>query len=164
MTVRFASSARSTVGLEWEVMLADGESGNLVGRAPEVLASLEEQTAHERFTITGELLTNTVEVTSGVGATVAEATHDIADAIAAVRTVTNPMGVELLCAGSHPFAQWYDQRVTDKTRYHALIDRTQWWGRNMMIWGIHVHIGVDDVRKVIPIINALSVYLPHLQA
>lgn len=164
MTVPFATSTRSSVGLEWELMLADGESGNLVGRAPEVLAALGEDTALERFTVTGELLTNTIEVTSGVGDTVAAATDDIADAIAAVRTVTDPLGVELLCAGSHPFAQWYDQEVTDNTRYHTLIDRTQWWGRNMMIWGIHVHVGVDDVMKVFPIINALALYLPHLQA
>jgi glutamate---cysteine ligase / carboxylate-amine ligase len=164
MTVPFATSARSSVGLEWELMLADGATGDLVGRAPEVIDRLEEQTALERYTVTGELLTNTVEVTSGIGATVAAAVDDIADAIAAVRTVTNPMEVELLCAGSHPFAQWYDQRVTDKTRYHTLIERTQWWGRNMMIWGIHVHVGVEDVRKVFPIINALAVYLPHLQA
>ena len=54
--------------------------------------------------------------------------------------------------------------MTDKTRYNTLIERTQWWGRNMMIWGIHVHIGVDDVNKVLPIVNALAVYLPHLQA
>ena len=114
--------------------------------------------------MTGELLTNTVEVTSGIGDTVAAAVDDIADAIAAVRTVTNPMDVELLCAGSHPFAQWYDQGITDKTRYHKLIERTQWWGRNMMIWGIHVHVGVEDVNKVFPIINALAAYLPHLQA
>lgn len=164
MTVPFATSTRSSVGLEWEIMLADGESGNLVGRAPEIIAALTEDTALERFTVTGELLTNTIEVTSGVGDTVAAATDDIADAIAAVRTITNPMNVELLCAGSHPFAQWYDQEVTDKTRYHTLIERTQWWGRNMMIWGIHVHVGVDDVNKVLPIINALTIYLPHLQA
>lgn len=145
-------------------MLADGESGDLVPRAPEVIDVLEAATAHERYTITGELLTNTVEVTSGVGDTVAAATDDIADAIAAVRTVTNPMNVELLCAGSHPFAQWYEQSVTDKSRYHKLIERTQWWGRNMMIWGIHVHVGVEDVDKVFPIINALAIYLPHLQA
>lgn len=163
MTVPFATSARSSVGLEWEVMLAD-RGGELVPRAPEVLAALEESTAAAPFTVTGELLTNTVEVTSGVGATVADAVHDIADAIAAVRTVTDPLDIDLLCAGSHPFAQWFTQEVTDKTRYHALIDRTQWWGRNMMIWGIHVHVGVDDVDKVLPIVNALSVYLPHLQA
>ena len=164
MTVPFATSARSSVGLEWELMLADGESGDLVPRAPELIAALEDSTALERYTVTGELLTNTVEVTSGIGSTVAAAVDDIADAIAAIRTVTNPMEVELLCAGSHPFAQWFDQQVTDKTRYHKLIERTQWWGRNMMIWGIHVHVGVEDVNKVFPIINALAVYLPHLQA
>ncbi|WEK14544.1 MAG: glutamate--cysteine ligase [Candidatus Microbacterium phytovorans] len=164
MTVPFATSARSSVGLEWELMLADPETGDLAPRAPEMLPELEEQTRHERYTVTGELLTNTLEVTSGVGDTVAAAVDDIADAIAQVRKLSDPRGIELLCAGSHPFAQWYDQQVTDKTRYHNLIERTQWWGRNMMIWGIHVHVGVDDVTKVLPIINALSVYLPHLQA
>jgi carboxylate-amine ligase len=164
MTVPFATSARSSVGLEWELMLADPESGDLVPRAPELIPELEESTALERYTVTGELLTNTIEVTSGIGDTVAAAVDDIGDAIAQVRALTTPRGIELLCAGSHPFAQWYDQQITDKTRYHSLIERTQWWGRNMMIWGIHVHIGVDDVTKVFPIINALAVYLPHLQA
>ncbi|WP_106814140.1 glutamate--cysteine ligase [Microbacterium timonense] len=164
MTVPFATSTRSSVGLEWELMLADRDTGDLVPRAPELLSSLEEESTLERYSVTGELLTNTVEVTSGIGATVAAAVDDIADAIAQVRTYTDPHGVDLLCAGSHPFAQWYDQSVTDKTRYHKLIERTQWWGRNMMIWGIHVHVGVDDVNKVFPIINALAVYLPHLQA
>ena len=164
MTVPFATSARSSVGMEWEVMLADTATGDLIPRAPDLLAALEERSSFERYTVTGELLTNTVEVTSGIGDTVAAAVDDIADAIAEVRTFTDPHGIDLLCAGSHPFAQWYDQSVTDKTRYHKLIERTQWWGRNMMIWGIHIHVGVDDVNKVFPIINALAVYLPHLQA
>ncbi|WP_091233680.1 glutamate--cysteine ligase [Microbacterium sp. 3J1] len=164
MKLEFAPSARSTVGLEWEIMLADPVSGDLVGRAPELLAALEAESEDERHTVTGELLTNTIEVTSGIGDSVGHAVDDIAHAIAAVRAATDPAGIELLSAGSHPFAQWYDQEVTDKTRYHTLIERTQWWGRNMMIWGIHVHIGVEDQRKVMPIINALASYLPHLQA
>ena len=162
--LEFAPSARSTVGIEWEIMLADPVSGDLVGRAPELLDAREEESADERHTVTGELLTNTIEVTSGIGDSVAHAVDDIANAIAAVRSATDPAGIELLSAGSHPFAQWYDQEVTDKTRYHTLIERTQWWGRNMMIWGIHVHIGVEDHRKVFPIINALAGFLPHLQA
>ena len=164
MTVPFATSPRSTVGIEWELMLADAETGDLSPRAPEILDALEESTALERFTVTGELLTNTVEITSGIGDTVAAAVDDVADAIAAVRAETEPRHLELLCAGSHPFAQWYDQQVTDKTRYESLIDRTQWWGRNMMIWGIHIHVGVEDVNKVLPIIGALTTYLPNLQA
>nr|WP_188436688.1 glutamate--cysteine ligase [Microbacterium murale] len=164
MTQEFTDSPRSTVGLEWEIMLADPETGDLVGRAPELLAALEDESAPERHTVTGELLTNTIEVTSGIGESVAHAIGDIGNAITAVRAATDPAGIELLSAGSHPFAQWFDQRVTDKTRYHDLIERTQWWGRNMMIWGIHVHIGVEDRDKVFPIINALTAYLPHLQS
>lgn len=164
VTQEFTDSPRSTVGLEWEIMLADPETGDLVGRAPELLASLEDESAPERHTVTGELLTNTIEVTSGIGESVAHAIGDIGNAITAVRAATDPAGIELLSAGSHPFAQWFDQRVTDKTRYHDLIERTQWWGRNMMIWGIHVHIGVEDRDKVFPIINALTAYLPHLQS
>ncbi|MFC5432351.1 glutamate--cysteine ligase [Microbacterium suwonense] len=164
MPIEFAPSARSTVGLEWEVMLADPVTGDLVGRAPELLELLEAQSAEERHTVTGELLTNTIEVTSGVGATVADAVDDISAAVASVRRSTDPAGIELLSAGSHPFAQWFNQRVTEKTRYRQLIERTQWWGRNMMIWGIHVHVGVEDRDKVLPIIGALSSFLPHLQA
>jgi len=73
VTVSFAASARSSVGLEWELMLADEETGDLVARAPEVLEAVSAATEHERYTVTGELLTNTVEVTSGVGATLAAA-------------------------------------------------------------------------------------------
>ncbi len=164
MPIAFAESARSTVGLEWEIMLADPATGDLVGRAPELLSALEAESEHERHTVTGELLTNTIEVTSGIGDSVSHAIGDIAAAIAAVRAATDPAGIELLSAGSHPFAQWFDQQVTDKTRYHKLIERTQWWGRNMMIWGIHVHVGVEDRDKVLPIIAALSGFLPHLQS
>ncbi len=164
MTLGFATSARSSVGLEWELMLADRATGDLAGRAPEILDELAPTIELERFSLTSELLTNTVEVTSGIGSTVAEAAEDMVDGIRALRTATEPRDLDLLCAGSHPFAQWYDQEVTNKTRYQALIERTQWWGRNMMIWGIHIHVGVEDVNKVMPLIRALSTYLPHLQS
>lgn len=55
MQLDFAASARSTVGLEWEIMLADPETGDLVGRAPELLAALEAESEDERHTVTGEL-------------------------------------------------------------------------------------------------------------
>lgn len=84
--------------------------------------------------------------------------------MAEVRAVVAPRGVDPICSGSHPFGQWFNQTVTDKDRYHKLIDRTQWWGRNMMIWGIHVHVGIEDKSKVMPILNGMLTYIPHLQA
>ena len=98
MTLGFATSARSSVGLEWELMLADRSTGDLAGRAPEILDELAPTIELERFSLTSELLTNTVEVTSGIGSTVAEAAEDMVDGIRALRTATEPRDLDLLCA------------------------------------------------------------------
>lgn len=159
MRIPFARSERSTVGVEWELMLVDATTGDLAPAAPEVLEAVGPQAG-----IGAELLTNTIEVISDPHHRVRDAVDDVRARIEMLRTETEPRGVAMLSAGSHPFARWHDQQVTEKTRYHTLVERTQWWGRNMMIWGIHVHVGVDDPRKVIPIVNELTTYLPHLQA
>ncbi|TFD48676.1 glutamate--cysteine ligase [Cryobacterium sp. Hh11] len=164
MPLEFARSARSTVGIEWEVALVDRSTGDLVNIADEVLDALRGPDGSAHPTITGELLLNTVELVSGVHTTVGGAVADVAGQLGEVRRVLSGREVDLICSGSHPFAQWFDQTVTDKARYHKLIDRTQWWGRNMMIWGIHVHVGIEDKAKVIPIMNGLLTYVPHLQA
>jgi carboxylate-amine ligase len=162
--IEFARSERSTIGIEWELALVDRDTGDLVSIADEVLDGLRGDDGSPHPKITGELLLNTVELVSGVHHTVAQAVADVVGQVGEVRAITDPRGVDLICSGSHPFGQWFDQEVTDKARYHRLIDRTQWWGRNMMIWGIHVHVGIEDRTKVIPILNGLLTYLPHLQA
>ena len=164
MALEFARSDRSTVGIEWEIALVDRDTGDLISIADEVLDALRTPDGAHHPTITGELLLNTVEVVSGVHHTVAGAVADVAGQVAEVRSVVAPRGVDLICSGSHPFGQWFNQAITDKERYHKLIDRTQWWGRNMMIWGIHVHVGIEDKNKVIPILNGMLTYIPHLQA
>lgn len=162
--ISFTDSRRSTVGIEWELALVDGASGELVGVADEVLGALASDVGTPHPHITGELLLNTVELVSSVHENVGDAVRELEGQLAEVRAITDPRGVELICSGSHPFSQWYDQQVTDKPRYHRLIDRTQWWGRNMMIWGVHVHVGVESRDKALPLLGGLSSYLPHLQA
>jgi carboxylate-amine ligase len=165
MQIEFATSERSTIGVEWEVAIVDRETGELASVADRVLEGLRgpDGSAHPR--ITHELLTNTVELVSGVHHRVADAVADLQGQLDEVRTVLDGIGAyELMCSGSHPFSQWYDQALTDKERYHKLIDRTRWWGRNMMIWGIHVHVGIEDRDKALPILDGLLAYVPHLQA
>ena len=164
MGMEFAPSARSTVGIEWEVALVDSATGDLVPLAAEVLDSLRADDGSPHPQITGELLLNTIELVSGVHTNVAGAVADVVAQLDEVRAITEPRGVGVICSGSHPFSQWYEQEITDKPRYHRLIDRTQWWGRNMMIWGIHVHVGIEDRAKVMPILNGMLTYIPHLQA
>jgi carboxylate-amine ligase len=169
MKIDFARSAQSTLGVEWELALVDRTSGELVPVAEQVLRGVsanhpELQDDEEHPHIKQELLLNTVELVTGVCTTVAEAKEDLSRSLAAVREVTDPMGVELFSAGSHPFSAPRSQAVTDKERYFKLIDRTQWWGRQMVIYGVHVHVGLDSRDKALPVLDGLVNYFPHFQA
>jgi glutamate---cysteine ligase / carboxylate-amine ligase len=164
MGIEFAESPRSTLGLEWELALVDRASGDLVPEAPSILEQVTIEDDRGRSKITGEFLTNTVEVVSGVHRTVAGGVRDIGSTVERLRDAIEPRGIDLLCAGTHPFGQPTQQRVTEKERYATLIDRTQFWGRQLLIWGVHMHVGVDDRSKVLPIVNALLPYYVHLQA
>ena len=95
-----------------------------------------------------ELLRNTVEVVTGICRTAAEAMADLRRHPARSspgrrRARRRPV----LGAGTHPFAQWSGQQLTEGHRYEELIKRTQWWGRQMLIWGVHVHVGVPAPRR-----------------
>jgi carboxylate-amine ligase len=163
MGIEFASSSRSSLGIEWEVACVDRRSGDLAPAAPDLLAKLG---AADTFPhVTNELLTNTVEIVSAPHRRARAAVDDLTRLVERVRAMAEPMGVDLISSGTHPFSQWFLQQVTPgKPRYDTLIDRTRWWGRQMMIWGVHVHVAVEDRRKVLPIIDGLLTYLPHFQA
>jgi len=164
MQIPFARSDRSSVGLEWELALVDKDSGDLRQVAQTVLDAVRPPDGGEHPRIRQELLLNTVEVVSGVCQTVGEAGQDLQRAIDEVRAVADPLRVELMSAGTHPFARWAQQKVTDKQRYATLIDRTQWWGRQMLIYGVHVHVGIEDRAKVLPIQRAMLTCFAHLQS
>lgn len=142
----------------------DADSGDLRQVAQTILDAVAPADGSEHPHIRQELLLNTVEVVSGVCRTVGEAGADLARAIADIRAITDPLRVELASAGTHPFARWTQQKVTNKTRYATLIDRTQWWGRQMLIYGVHVHVGIEDRDKVLPIARAMLTVFPHLQS
>jgi carboxylate-amine ligase len=164
MAIEFARSERSTLGIEWELALVDRDTGDLVPAAPEILGSTEIVGEDGSSRLTSELLTNTVELVTGVHRTVAEGVADLERSVEQLRRTTDPMGIELIGSGTHPFARWQDQQVTDKERYVTLMDRTGVFGRQLLIWGVHNHVGVDAPSKALPVLEAMLVYYPHLQA
>ncbi len=123
-----------------------------------------EEIAGETPRLTKEFLRNTVELVTGVHDTVAEAVDDLSESLSLLRRAADPLGVDLMCAGTHPFAQWTGQTVTPSPDYEEMINRTRWWGRQMLIWGVHVHVGVSSAEKIIPILNAMLVKYPHMLA
>ena len=163
MRIDFSSSLRSRLGIEWEIACVDRRSGELAPAAPGLLAKLGMAEGFPH--VTSELLTNTVELVTAPHRHVRDAVADLTRLAERVSAYAEPMGVDLLSSGTHPFSQWFQQHVTPgKPRYDTLIDRTRWWGRQMMIWGVHVHVAVEDRRKVFPIIDGLLGYLPHFQS
>lgn len=157
--IDFAGSARPTIGVEWEFALVDAESRDLSNEAASVIAELGENPHVHK-----ELLRNTVEVVTGICENSAEAMEDLRSTLRPVRKIVRERGMELFCAGTHPFAEWESQQLTDGSRYAELIKRTQWWGRQMLIWGVHVHVGVSSAHKVMPIVTSMLNHYPHLLA
>lgn len=164
MPIEFASSTRSTLGIEWELALVNPATRDLMNVADAVIAKLAHRDDTRYPHVTHELMQNTVELVTAPHSEVSGALDELAALVREVRRVTEPMGATLMCAGSHPFGRWNEQLVTDSPRYASFIERTQWWGKNMMIWGVHVHVGVESRDKVIPIMHALLAYSPHLQS
>ncbi len=164
MVVDFRPSRRPTLGVEWELGLVDARTRDLVSAAAEIVEEARSGITAGESRLHRELLRNTVELVTGICESVPHAVGDLRESRDVVRRVAGQRGLEIFSAGTHPFARWYDQEVSEGERYATLIERTRWWGRHMLIFGVHVHVGVDSVSKVLPILNGLLRWAPHLQA
>ncbi|HEX5988444.1 MAG TPA: glutamate--cysteine ligase [Nocardioides sp.] len=166
MPVDYTSSPRPTVGVEWEFALVDQRTRDLSNTASQLFEAVHQSASSviDESKLHKELLRNTVELVTGVCESVPEAVDDLATTMRVVRKTAQSLGVDLYSAGTHPFAQWSLQLLTPGHRYEELISRTQWWGRQMLIWGLHVHVGVRRRDHVLPIVSSLLNQFPHLQA
>ena len=158
----FARSPEPTLGVEWEVALVDPVTWDLVPRGAELIDSV--RAAHTDIHLEKEFLQNTVELVTGVCRTVPEAMGDLGASLSAVREAATAMDVRLWASGGHPFTDFRKNPVSNKASYSEIINRTQYWGQQMLLWGTHVHVGIRHEDRVWPIINALMTKYPHLLA
>ena len=161
--IDFHGSPRPTLGVEWEFALVDKTSRDLSNSAADLFTAVGPELSVERK-LHKELLRNTVEVVTGICSTVEEAMADLRSTLDVVLPAADALGVDLFGAGTHPFAKWSAQQLTEGPRYQELMNRTQWWGRQMLIWGVHVHVGLPEQDRVMPVLSALLNHYPHLQA
>lgn len=162
--IEFRASPSPTLGVEWELALVDRETRDLVNAADPLFELISGRGLSRAERVHRELLRNTVELVTGICRTTAEAMDDLGATLEQVREIADELGIDLYGAGTHPFAEWSGQQLTAGSRYAELIERTQWWGRQMLIWGVHVHVGIDHRDKVLPILSSLLDYYPHLLA
>lgn len=158
----FARSAEPTLGVEWEVALVDPTTWDLVPRGAELIERVH--AAAPEIHLEKEFLQNTVELVTGICHTVPEAVADLAHKLSHVRAAADEMGVKLWASGGHPFTDFRENPVSAKESYSEIINRTQYWGKQMLLWGTHVHVGIRHEDRVWPIINALMTKYPHLLA
>jgi carboxylate-amine ligase len=162
--IPFHSSERASLGVEWELMLVDPQTRELTSGATEILADITPEGLDEHPKAKHELLQSTIEIITGICTTVAEAKADLAGTLAEVVAAADKRGLALMCAGTHPITDWQTQQISPKERYLQLVEKMQWLARRLQIFGVHVHVGVRAPEKAIPIVNALSQYLPHFLA
>ena len=162
--IAFSGSPRSSLGVEWELELVDRDTGELRSGASEILGRLAARRGSEHPKAKHELLESCVEVITGVCDSVARRSPTCTKRSPEVREEAGPLGLQLMCSGSHPTTDWSTQKISPNPRYHQLIDQMQWMARQMQIFGVHVHVGVRSGKKALSIVNALTAYIPHLLA
>ncbi|TYL51352.1 glutamate--cysteine ligase [Nocardioides sp. BGMRC 2183] len=163
MRIDFHASPAPTLGVEWEFALVDRRTRDLRNEAAHLFARAKARMP-DPHRLHKELLKNTVEVVTDVCGSVPEAMADLQRTLSYVLPACDELDLDLYGAGTHPFASWTGQQLTEGVRYAELINRTQWWGRQMLIWGVHVHVGMPVRERVLPVLSALLTYYPHLQA
>ena len=158
----FARSAGPTLGVEWEICLVDPETRDLVPRAAEVID--EVQARHPGIHLEREFLQNTIELVTPVCANTSEAIQALNKDLTAIKEVADEKGLKLWASGGHPFSDFRTNPLSPKNTYEEIVNRTQYWGQHMLLWGIHCHVGISHEDKVWPIINAVMTKYPHLLA
>jgi carboxylate-amine ligase len=158
----FGAGDPYTLGVEEEYQLLDGETFDLVQHIETVLADVSGHELEAR--INAELMQSTVEITTPVCHTAGDVLRELVQLRGYVTGVARERGMRVGSAGTHPFSLFEAQRITAKDRYRALIDQMQYIARRELIFGMHVHVAVDDPEKAIQVVNGLLPQLAPLLA
>ncbi|CAN5642948.1 carboxylate-amine ligase [soil metagenome] len=150
-----------TVGVEEEYMVIDPETREL--------KSHEQQIVHEgqkiiKDKVKAEMHQAVVEVGTDVCQDVDEAFMDVSTLRKTISSIAESLGLKIGAAGTHPFSHWERQLITDHIRYSEIINELQEAARSNLIFGLHVHVGMENREMAIHIANSARYFLPHIYA
>ena len=152
---------RFTLGVEEEFQMVNKHTGQL---ASHIHTILEKGTPILGESIKAEMLQSTVELVTDVCPTMHDARREVQRLRNALAQMVDEEGLALISAGTHPNARWQDQQRTHNDRYLLLEEEYQDVGRSILIFGLHVHVGIEERSITIPIMNQVRTWLPHLLA
>jgi len=154
----FASSRRSTLGVEWELALVDPQSGEMVPRAKELLTAIDDPRFDKEF------LTGMIELITGVHTTTDAAVDELREMRDVAVTAAGRLGVAIVGTGTHPTSRWREQEQADDARYRRVVQKAGDWGRRLIIFGVHNHVGIEQREKVVPLLRTMLDRLPLILA
>lgn len=151
-----------TIGIEEEYLVVDRETRDLFEQPPqEMWDALGEVLGSQ---VTQEFLQAQIEVGTKVCAKVSEAREDLANLRRDLSEVVSEYGAAIIASSTHPFANWANQETTNDPRYMRIRADYQQVARQLVICGMHVHVGVADNHLRIDLMNQARYFLPHLLA
>jgi glutamate---cysteine ligase / carboxylate-amine ligase len=158
----FGAGDPYTLGVEEEYQLLDGASFDLVQHIETILAAISGHELEAR--INPELMQSVLEITTPVCKTAGDVHRELVKLRGYVTEIAQEKLMRVGSAGTHPFSLFERQRITARDRYRALIDQMQYVARRELIFGMHVHVAVDDPEKAIKVVNGLLPQLAPLLA
>ncbi|HEY6930243.1 MAG TPA: carboxylate-amine ligase [Thermoanaerobaculia bacterium] len=150
-----------TLGVEEEFQIIDPETRELRSHVQELLeagkVSLKER-------VRPEMHQSVVEIGSGICKDIAEVRRDVGEMRSEIVSLAHRQGMRVASAGTHPFSDWADQKIFPDPRYDGIVEELQLLARSNLIFGLHVHVGIQDRHLALQIMNEARYFLPHLLA
>ncbi len=150
-----------TIGIEEEFQVIDPHTRELRSHMHQIVEGgkvvLKEQ-------VKAEMHQSVVEVGTNICKDVKEARKEVTYLRQMVAKLAHKQGLVIAAAGTHPFSRWQDQLITDHPRYEEIIREMQDAARSNLIFGLHVHVGIEDRETGIRLMNQARYFLPHIFA
>ncbi len=159
--INFSESPGPSLGVEVELALVDKQTGALRSACPDLINALSK---NDREAAKPELMECYVEINTDVCQTVGEAHQQLWSQLKTVQSAADTVGIDLLWSGTHPFSSWQNQQVSNKDRYNRIVSLLQDTARQLVTFGLHVHVGVDSGDKAVMICDRILKHLPELLA
>ena len=152
---------RFTLGVEEEFQIVDPKTWELQSHVSELLVSSAPTLGEQ---IKREMHQSIVEVGTKICADVSELKAEIVRIRRELSGAAERVGLAVAAAGTHPFSNWENQLLSPGVRYDSIVEELQQLARSLLIFGLHVHVGVPDRSTMIELMNEIRYFLPHLLA
>ncbi|MEZ4664416.1 MAG: carboxylate-amine ligase [Caldilineaceae bacterium] len=155
-----------SIGIEEEYQIVDPRTRELHPSITEFIRAdeLSKQAGRTTPDLKPELHQSMVELGTPVCATIAQAKQELIKQRAFICELAQSKGLAIVAASTHPFSRWEDQPVTPFPRYMGVLEEMQVLARRLLIYGMHVHVGIEDRSLAIDVMNVARYMMPHILA